>query len=144
MVHKLFSIIVLCDVCYIHWTCTVLCVKKTTVIVTSILAFSAFTVLTRLVGCREEHLACNNWVLVCLSVWSEMQIVCIWSTWCYYYPKTPSSVTSFKSRLVLPVWYRLTQVVLEKRQLNGCIITSICHCETVSQYASCVKVTSLW
>jgi len=26
-----------------------------------------------------------------------------------------------KSRLVLPFWYRLTQVVLEKRPLNGCI-----------------------
>jgi len=33
-------------------------------------------------------------------------------------PKTPSSLASFKSRLVLP-WYRLTQVVLEKRPLNG-------------------------
>ena len=27
---------------------------------------------------------------------------------------------SSKSRLVLPIWYRLTQVVLEKRPLNGC------------------------
>jgi len=27
---------------------------------------------------------------------------------------------SLKSRLVLPFWYRLTQVVLEKRPLNGC------------------------
>ena len=27
---------------------------------------------------------------------------------------------SSKSRLVLPFWYRLTQVVLEKRPLNGC------------------------
>jgi len=33
--------------------------------------------------------------------------------------KTPSSLASFKSRLVLPFWYRLTQVVLEKRPLNG-------------------------
>jgi len=31
-----------------------------------------------------------------------------------------SSRASFKSRLVLPFWYQLTQVVLEKRQLNGC------------------------
>jgi len=34
--------------------------------------------------------------------------------------QTPSSLASFKSRLVLPFWYRLTQVVLEKRPLNGC------------------------
>ena len=36
------------------------------------------------------------------------------------HPKTPSSLASFKSRLVLPFWYLLTQVVLEKRLLNGC------------------------
>ena len=29
-------------------------------------------------------------------------------------------IVSFQSRLVLPFWYRLTQVVLEKRPLNGC------------------------
>jgi len=34
--------------------------------------------------------------------------------------KTPSSFASFKSRLVLSFWYRLMQVVLEKRPLNGC------------------------
>ena len=34
------------------------------------------------------------------------------------HPKTPSSLASFKSRLVLPVWYWLTPVVLEKRSLN--------------------------
>ena len=35
------------------------------------------------------------------------------------HPKTPSSVVTFESRLVLPFWYRPTQVVLEKRSLNG-------------------------
>jgi len=39
------------------------------------------------------------------------------------HPKTPSSLASFKSRLVLPFWYRLTQAVLEKRPLNGCSIS---------------------
>jgi len=34
--------------------------------------------------------------------------------------KTPSSLAPIKSRLVSPFWYRLTQVVLEKRPLNGC------------------------
>jgi len=38
--------------------------------------------------------------------------------------KTPSSLASFKSRLVLLFWYRLTQMVLEKMPLqttiNGC------------------------
>jgi len=35
------------------------------------------------------------------------------------HPKTPSYFASFKSRLVLPFWYWLTQVVLEKRPVNG-------------------------
>ena len=34
------------------------------------------------------------------------------------HPKTPSSPASYKSRLVLPFSYWLTQVVLEKRPLN--------------------------
>jgi len=59
-------------------------------------------------------------VLVWLSVCSQMQIVCIWSSWCHCHPQTPSYLASFKSRLVLPFWYRRTQVVLEKRPLNGC------------------------
>ena len=37
--------------------------------------------------------------------------------------QTPPFLASFKSRLVLPFWYRLTQVVLEKRPLNGCSST---------------------
>ena len=39
------------------------------------------------------------------------------------HPKTPPSLDSFKSRLVLSFWYRLTQVVLEKRPLNGCRVS---------------------
>jgi len=38
--------------------------------------------------------------------------------------KTPSSLASFKYRLVLLFWYWLTQVVLEKRPLNGCCSSS--------------------
>jgi len=40
------------------------------------------------------------------------------------HPKPTSSLVSFKSRLVLPFWYRLIQVVVEKRLLNGCSSTS--------------------
>ena len=36
------------------------------------------------------------------------------------HPKTSSSLASLKSRLVSPFCYQLTQVVLNKRPLNGC------------------------
>jgi len=32
---------------------------------------------------------------------------------------TKSFLALLKSRMVLPYWFRFTQVVLEKRQLNG-------------------------
>jgi len=35
------------------------------------------------------------------------------------HPKTPSSLASFKSRLVLPFYNRLTQIVMEKRPSNA-------------------------
>ena len=41
------------------------------------------------------------------------------------HPKTPSTLASFKSRLVLPFWYQLTQVVQEKRPLNRCSSSSL-------------------
>jgi len=40
------------------------------------------------------------------------------------HPKTPSSLASFKSRLALPFWRWHTQVVLEKRPINGCSSSS--------------------
>ena len=40
------------------------------------------------------------------------------------HPETPSSLASFISRLVVHFWYRFTQVVLEKRPLNGCSSSS--------------------
>ena len=55
-------------------------------------------------------------VLAWLSVWSGVQ-TCIWPSWCHC---RSLSLAPVKSRLVLPFWYRLTQIVLEKRPLNGC------------------------
>ena len=52
------------------------------------------------------------------------------------HPKSPSSLASFKSRLVLPFWYLLTQVVLEKRSLNGCSgsSSSVCVSKFVGEF----------
>jgi len=43
------------------------------------------------------------------------------------HPKTPSSLPGFKSRLVLPFWYRLTQVVLEKSRETGVIVVAVTY-----------------
>ena len=45
-------------------------------------ALNAFSVLTLLVGQQEEHMACKKLsgeILAWLSVWSEVQMICIWS-----------------------------------------------------------------
>jgi len=44
---------------------------------------SVLFALILLVGCQEEHPACkrlSDEVLAWLSVWSEVQIICIWSS----------------------------------------------------------------
>jgi len=51
--------------------------------------FAAFSVLTLLVGCQEESLTCKRLsdnVLSCLCVWSEVQLICICSSWCHCHP----------------------------------------------------------
>ena len=73
-------------------------------------------------GVRRSIRPVKNWVMRC---------------WCGYLPgarcilfacgpadATVSSLASFKSRLVIPFWYRITRVVLEKRSLNGCSCSS--------------------
>jgi len=75
--------------------------------------------LTLLVGRQEGHPACKKtewWgagVVICLERGADLHMAQL----------MPLPLTVFapvKSRLVLPFWYRLTQVVLEKRPLNGC------------------------
>jgi len=60
-------------------------------------------------------------VLAWLSLWSEVQ-TCIWPSCCHCHSL---SVTSVKSRLVLPFWYWLTWVVPEKGSLNGCVCVCV-------------------
>jgi len=48
-----------------------------------------FSALTLLFGRQEEHPACkklSNEVLAWLSVWSKVQMICIWSSWCHCHP----------------------------------------------------------
>jgi len=55
-------------------------------------------------------------VVICLEGGAD----CLHMVQLPLHPKTPSSLASFKSRVVLLIWYRLTQVVLERSPLNGC------------------------
>ena len=102
--------------------------------------------MTLFVGRQEEHPSwkkLSDELLVWLSVWSEVQIVCIWSRRFTYGPlqlKTPSCLASFKFRLVLPFWYRLTQAVLVKRSLNGCNSS----CSSSSCCGSCSSCSLLF
>jgi len=75
----------------------------------------AFSALTLLVGRREKHPAYKNWLMRCWCGYLSGA-----RCWLFAYgladvsaSQTPSSLASFKSRLVLPFWYWLTQVVLE-------------------------------
>jgi len=83
--------------------------------------FCAFSALTLLVGRQEGHPACKKtewWgtgVVVCLEQGADLHMAQLMPL-----PLTVSHLAPVKSRLVLPFWYRLTQVVLEKRPLNGC------------------------
>jgi len=52
---------------------------------------------------------------------------------CKLYPRTPSSLASFKSRLGIPFWYWLTQVVPEKRCSSSSSSIFI-DCSAVSQF----------
>ena len=78
-----------------------------------------------LVGRQEGHPACkklSGGLLAWFSVWSEVlthmaQLMPL--------PLTSLSLAPLKSRLVLPFWYRLTQVVLDKGPLNGCVCVCV-------------------
>jgi len=73
----------------------------------------AFSASTLLVGWQEGHPTCkklSGGVLAWLSAWSEVQ-TCIQPSWCHCHSL---SLAPVKSRLVLPLWYRLTRVVPDK------------------------------
>jgi len=65
-------------------------------------------------------------MVICLE-WVQ---TCIWPSWCHCHSL---SLASVKSTLVLPFWYRLTWVVLDKGPLNGCV------CVCVAVLSGCIS-----
>ena len=64
-------------------------------------------------------------VCTCLQCFDAVGwATCIWPSWCHCHSL---SLASVKSRLVLPFWYQLIRVVLEKGPLIGCVC--VCACE---------------
>jgi len=61
------------------------------------------------------------------------------------HPKSPPSLTSFRptSRLVLPFWYWLTQVSLDKRPLNRCSSSSSYFTQKNKWYIFCKLCNTL-
>jgi len=79
----------------------------------------AFSALTLLIG-QKSIQPIKNWVMRCWCGFLS-GVQCKW----FAYGQAdamanPSSLASLKSRMVLPSWYLLIQVVLENRPLNGC------------------------
>jgi len=81
-----------------------------------------FSALTLLVARQEGHLACKNWVL---RYWRGYLSGARYK-WSAYgsadATATPSSLPSLKSRMVYLSGAGFTQVVREKRPLNGCSV----------------------
>jgi len=67
--------------------------------------------------CRRSHTAAH-WVIL------KSEIECKRPSWCHCHSL---SLASVKSRLVLPFWYRLTRVVLEKKAVNRVCVCVYIH-----------------
>jgi len=95
------------------WNIAVHGVKNSLFISSYIMYKAAYSALMLLVGWQQGHPACKNWVV---SYWHGYLsgVRCVW---CHCHP-----IISCSSKIQngLPFWCWLTQVVLEKRLLNGC------------------------
>jgi len=121
---------------HINWT---VLSQTLSVFVIVILHYRAFSVLTLLVRRQEGHLACKNWVV---DWWGGGMVVCLgWGADLHIAQLIPLPLTiscSSKSKLVLPFWYQLTQVVPDKGPLNGC-----CCCIQILTRANAVPILLL-
>jgi len=86
----------------------------------------AFSALTLLVVHQEQHwpVKIERWGVGGVICGARCRLFAYGSADATAIPKPRHLLPHLNSRLVLPFWYRLTQVVLEKRPLNGYSISS--------------------
>ena len=86
----------------------------------------AFSALTLLVLHQEQHwpVKIERWGVGGVICGARCRLFAYGSADATAIPKPRHLLPHLNSRLVLPFWYRLTQVVLEKRPLNGYSISS--------------------
>jgi len=90
-------------------------------------------------GIRPVKTECG--VLAWLSVWSKVQMICLWSSRCHCH-----CIISCYNKIQngLSFWCQLTQVFLEKRPLNGCsssvVILGVAEAKCLLVMAICVSV----
>ena len=72
---------------------------------------------------RPVKLSGGCWRGFCLERGADLHS--LWPSWCHCHSL---SLASVKARLVLPFWYRLTQVALDKGLLNGCVCVFQSYC----------------
>jgi len=86
----------------------------------------AFSALMLLVEWLKGHPVCKNLsgeVLAWLSVWSEVQMMCIWCSWCHCHPIICCS-SKIQNGLPYLTGVGLPRMSWEKRPLNGCSTSS--------------------
>ena len=97
----------------------------------------AFSALMLFVGRQEGHPACKNWLVECCHGYLSGAK--------YRHAYGPADVTaihclsfaSVESRLVLPFWYWLTQLVPEKWPLNVCVCVCVCVVSVITCWRLC-------
>jgi len=95
----------------------------------------AFSALIMLVGRHEANPACKRWsdeVLVWLSVCSEVQMTCIWSTWCHWHPIISSFIKIHIGFIYLVKTYLCCAWKEAIKQVSVCL--SVCLSEKFYWY----------
>ena len=121
--------------------------SETALLVLGLIHIYAFSTLTLLVGCQKEHLACkklSDEVLAWLSVWSKVQMICIWSSGCQCHPVISCS-SKIQNRLtfLLPAYPGCLTVLRQKLQESYAWVQQML-CKQNKKQNNTMKYTLSW